>query len=204
MSERVLRVTELTSRLNVLPFDDETGKAALLEQILGHPLPVYVLAQPATGGPCRLPQRRRAGLLARGCERRLAGGRGVDLGDRCLSSLHRAGRRHHRRASTERSSGATRGVVGRGRAQLSGPSRDDRARHRGDRDARRAARRRTRAERRMPTRGAGTPAQPARAATNVPRTPIPSRIWRVVTLPNPMTRAAGRGSRGASSSGVTR
>ena len=27
MSERVLRATELTSRLNVLPFDDEAGKA---------------------------------------------------------------------------------------------------------------------------------------------------------------------------------
>ncbi|MFD3686631.1 DapH/DapD/GlmU-related protein [Nocardiopsis sp. NPDC058631] len=39
MSERVLRVTELTSRLNVLPFDDEAGKAELLEQILGRPLP---------------------------------------------------------------------------------------------------------------------------------------------------------------------
>ena len=31
MSERVLRATELTSRLNVLPFDDEAGKAALFE-----------------------------------------------------------------------------------------------------------------------------------------------------------------------------
>lgn len=39
MSERVLRVTELTSRLNLTPFDDEKGKAALLEQILGRPLP---------------------------------------------------------------------------------------------------------------------------------------------------------------------
>lgn len=28
MSERMLRATELTSRLNVLPFDDEAGKAA--------------------------------------------------------------------------------------------------------------------------------------------------------------------------------
>ena len=35
MSERVLRVTELTSRLNVLPFEDEAGKAELLELILG-------------------------------------------------------------------------------------------------------------------------------------------------------------------------
>jgi acetyltransferase-like isoleucine patch superfamily enzyme len=39
MSERVLRVTALTSRLNVLPFDDEAGKAALFEEILGRPLP---------------------------------------------------------------------------------------------------------------------------------------------------------------------
>lgn len=39
MSERVRRATELTSRLNVLPFDDETGKAELFEQILGRPLP---------------------------------------------------------------------------------------------------------------------------------------------------------------------
>jgi acetyltransferase-like isoleucine patch superfamily enzyme len=39
MSRRVLEVTALTSRLNVLPFDDEAGRAALLEQILGRPLP---------------------------------------------------------------------------------------------------------------------------------------------------------------------
>ncbi|MFB7798499.1 sugar O-acetyltransferase [Isoptericola sp. NPDC056134] len=39
MSERVLRATELTSRLNVLPFDDEAGKAELFEQILGRALP---------------------------------------------------------------------------------------------------------------------------------------------------------------------
>jgi acetyltransferase-like isoleucine patch superfamily enzyme len=39
MHERVLRATELTSRLNVLPFEDEVGKAELFEQILGHPLP---------------------------------------------------------------------------------------------------------------------------------------------------------------------
>ena len=46
MSERVLRVTELTSRLNVLPFDDEAGKAALFEQILGRPLPARVTIYP--------------------------------------------------------------------------------------------------------------------------------------------------------------
>lgn len=39
MAERVLLVTELTSRLNALPFDDDAGKAELLEQIFGAPLP---------------------------------------------------------------------------------------------------------------------------------------------------------------------
>lgn len=39
MSERVLAVTTLTSRLNVLPFDDEVGRAELFENILGRPLP---------------------------------------------------------------------------------------------------------------------------------------------------------------------
>lgn len=39
MSERVLAVMTLTSRLNTLPFDDEAGKAELFEQILGRPLP---------------------------------------------------------------------------------------------------------------------------------------------------------------------
>ena len=46
MAERVRRVTELTSRLNVLPFDDEAGRAALLEQILGRPLPATVTIYP--------------------------------------------------------------------------------------------------------------------------------------------------------------
>ena len=46
MAERVLRVTELTSRLNVLPFEDEAGRAALLEQILGRPLPPRVTIYP--------------------------------------------------------------------------------------------------------------------------------------------------------------
>jgi acetyltransferase-like isoleucine patch superfamily enzyme len=46
MSQRVLQVMELTSRLNVLPFDDEAGKAALLEQILGRPLPPRVTIYP--------------------------------------------------------------------------------------------------------------------------------------------------------------
>ncbi|RPF21475.1 sugar O-acetyltransferase [Myceligenerans xiligouense] len=46
MSERVLRATELTSRLNVLPFDDDAGKAALFEKILGRPLPPRVTIYP--------------------------------------------------------------------------------------------------------------------------------------------------------------
>ncbi len=46
MAERVLRVTELTSRLNILPFDDDAGKAALFEQILGRPLPAKVTIYP--------------------------------------------------------------------------------------------------------------------------------------------------------------
>ena len=46
MSERVLQVMELTSRLNVLPFDDEAGKAELLELILGRPLPARATIYP--------------------------------------------------------------------------------------------------------------------------------------------------------------
>jgi acetyltransferase-like isoleucine patch superfamily enzyme len=46
MIERVVRATELTSRLNVLPFDDEAGKAALFEQILGRPLPAQAAIYP--------------------------------------------------------------------------------------------------------------------------------------------------------------
>ena len=46
MSERVLEATRLTSRLNVLPFDDEAGRAALLEQILGRPLPPRLTVYP--------------------------------------------------------------------------------------------------------------------------------------------------------------
>ena len=39
MAERVLVVTALTSRLDALPFEDEQGRAALLAQVLGRPLP---------------------------------------------------------------------------------------------------------------------------------------------------------------------
>jgi acetyltransferase-like isoleucine patch superfamily enzyme len=46
MAARVLTVTQLTSRLNVLPFEDEAGKAELLEQILGRPLPATVTIYP--------------------------------------------------------------------------------------------------------------------------------------------------------------
>jgi len=46
MIARVVRATELTSRLNVLPFDDEAGRAELFEQILGRPLPAEVTIYP--------------------------------------------------------------------------------------------------------------------------------------------------------------
>ncbi|MBJ6759154.1 sugar O-acetyltransferase [Myxococcaceae bacterium JPH2] len=46
MSERVLRATELTSRLNVLPFEDDAAKAELFEKILGRPLPKRVTIYP--------------------------------------------------------------------------------------------------------------------------------------------------------------
>ncbi|KWV34330.1 DapH/DapD/GlmU-related protein [Micromonospora rifamycinica] len=46
MAARVLRVTQLTSRLNSLPFDDEAGKAELFAQILGRPLPPRVTIYP--------------------------------------------------------------------------------------------------------------------------------------------------------------
>ncbi|MFF2376458.1 sugar O-acetyltransferase [Streptomyces xiamenensis] len=46
MADRVLRTTELTSRLNVLPFEDDAGKAQLFEQILGRPLPAEATIYP--------------------------------------------------------------------------------------------------------------------------------------------------------------
>lgn len=46
MAARVLRATELTSRLNRLPFEDEAGRTALLAQILGRPLPAGVTVYP--------------------------------------------------------------------------------------------------------------------------------------------------------------
>ena len=46
MAARVLEVTALTSRLNALPFDDEAGRAGLLTQILGRPLPERLTVYP--------------------------------------------------------------------------------------------------------------------------------------------------------------
>jgi acetyltransferase-like isoleucine patch superfamily enzyme len=46
MSERVLQVTALTSRLNALPFEDETGRADLLRRILGRDLPDRLTVYP--------------------------------------------------------------------------------------------------------------------------------------------------------------
>ncbi|MFT2020070.1 DapH/DapD/GlmU-related protein [Streptomyces sp. 796.1] len=46
MADRVLEVSALTSRLNCLPFDDEAGKAELLTQILGRPLPARATIYP--------------------------------------------------------------------------------------------------------------------------------------------------------------
>ncbi|MEU4567455.1 sugar O-acetyltransferase [Micromonospora sp. NPDC023956] len=39
VAERIHQVTDLTSRLNVLPFDDAEGRAALFAQIFAGPLP---------------------------------------------------------------------------------------------------------------------------------------------------------------------
>jgi acetyltransferase-like isoleucine patch superfamily enzyme len=46
MAAGVLRATALTSRLNVLPFDDEEGKAALFAELLGRPLPARTTIYP--------------------------------------------------------------------------------------------------------------------------------------------------------------
>jgi acetyltransferase-like isoleucine patch superfamily enzyme len=46
MADRVLRATELTSRLNLLPFEDEVGKSQLFELILGRALPAGVTIYP--------------------------------------------------------------------------------------------------------------------------------------------------------------
>jgi acetyltransferase-like isoleucine patch superfamily enzyme len=46
MSERVLEAIALTSRLNVLPFDDDAGKAELFSKILGRPVPAKTTIYP--------------------------------------------------------------------------------------------------------------------------------------------------------------
>ncbi|MEB8338878.1 DapH/DapD/GlmU-related protein [Streptomyces endophyticus] len=46
VAERIEHVTTLTSRLNVLPFDDKTARAALLSDIVGKPVPDSVTVYP--------------------------------------------------------------------------------------------------------------------------------------------------------------
>ncbi|MEV3973464.1 DapH/DapD/GlmU-related protein [Streptomyces sp. NPDC050698] len=46
VAERTRHVTALTSRLNVLPFDDVAGRAALLAEITGRPVPDSVTVYP--------------------------------------------------------------------------------------------------------------------------------------------------------------
>ena len=46
MAQRVEKAYALTARLNALPFDDRDGKAALLEELLGAPLPGNVTIHP--------------------------------------------------------------------------------------------------------------------------------------------------------------
>ncbi|WP_217197433.1 DapH/DapD/GlmU-related protein [Streptomyces buecherae] len=46
VAERIEYVTTLTSRLNVLPFDDKAGRAALLSEIIGRKLPDSVTVYP--------------------------------------------------------------------------------------------------------------------------------------------------------------
>ncbi|MEV7190982.1 sugar O-acetyltransferase [Streptomyces sp. NPDC093510] len=46
VAERIEYVTTLTSRLNVLPFDDKAGRKALLSEILGRPVPDSVTVYP--------------------------------------------------------------------------------------------------------------------------------------------------------------
>ncbi|MGW0683751.1 DapH/DapD/GlmU-related protein [Streptomyces sp. NPDC002754] len=46
VAERIEYVTTLTSRLNVLPFDDKTARAALLSEIFGKPLPESATVYP--------------------------------------------------------------------------------------------------------------------------------------------------------------
>ncbi|GAA3074535.1 sugar O-acetyltransferase [Streptosporangium carneum] len=46
VAERIEHVTTLTSRLNVLPFDDKAARAALLSEIVGKQVPASVTVYP--------------------------------------------------------------------------------------------------------------------------------------------------------------
>jgi acetyltransferase-like isoleucine patch superfamily enzyme len=46
VAERIEQVTTLTSRLNVLPFDDKATRTALLSEIIGRPVPDSVTVYP--------------------------------------------------------------------------------------------------------------------------------------------------------------
>ncbi|MFI5658367.1 DapH/DapD/GlmU-related protein [Streptomyces sp. NPDC051684] len=46
VAERIEHVTHLTSRLNVLPFDDKAARSALLSEIIGGPVPESVTVYP--------------------------------------------------------------------------------------------------------------------------------------------------------------
>jgi acetyltransferase-like isoleucine patch superfamily enzyme len=83
MSERVLQVTALTSRLNLLPFEDEAGRAELLERILGRPLPADATVYPPffTDHGLRLELGRRV-FINQGCT--FLDYAGVRLGDRVM------------------------------------------------------------------------------------------------------------------------
>jgi acetyltransferase-like isoleucine patch superfamily enzyme len=83
MSERVLQVTALTTRLNLLPFEDEAGKAALLGQILGRPLPPDATIHPPfyTDHGLRLQLGSRV-FVNQGC--RFLDYAGIRLGDRVM------------------------------------------------------------------------------------------------------------------------
>jgi acetyltransferase-like isoleucine patch superfamily enzyme len=83
MSERVLQVTALTTRLNLLPFEDEAGKAALFGQILGRPLPSDATIHPPfyTDHGLRLQLGSRV-FVNQGC--RFLDYAGIRLGDRVM------------------------------------------------------------------------------------------------------------------------
>nr|WP_097232906.1 DapH/DapD/GlmU-related protein [Streptomyces zhaozhouensis] len=53
-AERIAEVTDATSRLNVLPFSDDEGRAALLSVVFGGPLPESVTIYPPFFTECGL------------------------------------------------------------------------------------------------------------------------------------------------------